>query len=219
MIYSNKRIITAGPNGTIKDYQYPQELIEQSEEGETNTDPAVFLGMLDDVCYRYFPDDTDMDEISAAQDKAIEFQKVSLTTEQMATLRAQPYMRMYKNDTRKLITQNVGDTMDLLSDVYKLSEFAIIAVSAMLADKAGIVAMSEETLQSYGQRGAAVLQAVNNGAVTLRAAYEDPAAMIADVMPRYNALQNIVRDSYINKMREFGVYPPESETADAEEEA
>lgn len=215
MIYSNKRIIIPGPYGTIKDYQFSQDLITQSEEGETKTDPAVFLGMLDDVCYRYFPDDTDMTEITAAQDEAIEFQQASLTTEQMAAIRAQPYMRMYKTNTRKLIEQNVGDTMDLISDVYKLSEFAIIAVSAMLADKGGLITMSDETLQAYAQRGAAVLQAVNSGKVTLRSDYEDPAEMIASVIPKYSALQDIVRDNYISQMREFGVYPSE-ESAEAE---
>lgn len=110
-----------------------------------------------------------------------------------------------KRDARKNIEAQVGDTLDIIADLGQLIEFAIIAVSALWADKAGLIKLDEDTIKSYGQRGAAVMSFVANSELVLRSSFEDPAKMISTLMPRYSLTQQLVRDLYINPVKQLGL--------------
>lgn len=231
MIYSNVRIVTIGPEGTVKDYSFnpPKEEQPTPEQGNTEqgteqaadasermataaaessasvTDPALILGQVNGRVYRYFPDDFDMTQVGP-QDPDIDFkQEAALSEEVRLALRAQARAKFLKRDARKQIEAQVGDTMDVIADLGQLVEFAIIAVSALWAGKAGLVELDEPTIKNYGTRGAAVLNFVSGGDLILRSSFEDPAKMISTIMPRYSKVQAIVRDSYIEPLKRLGL--------------
>lgn len=95
--------------------------------------------------------------------------------------------------------------LDIVADIGQLVEFAVIGVSALLADKAGVAPLSEHDLKNYGARSAAVLKAVASGDLMLRSSFETPQKMITTIMPRYSLIQKIVRDRYIEPLKELGL--------------
>lgn len=215
MIYSNSRIVEPGRLGTVKDYAFnppPEPDVATASLDPTETagpaeksDPAVFLGEVNGRVYRYFPDDFD---ISSAGEQApeIDFRpEPQLDEETRLALRAQRTCAFQKEQAREKIEMDVGDVLDLMADMGQLIEFAVIAVSALCADRSGAVPMSQETIKDYGLRGAAVLQAVSAGKLMLRSSYEAPEKMITTIMPRYSRVQEIVRDKYINLLKEWGL--------------
>lgn len=228
MIYCYKTITTTGRQGTTITYSPPlaadpesndQTAIttkttdgatSQAPDDTTNTvngvninDPSTYLGEINGVHYRHFPDDFDMSK--APQDKAIEFKPVTLTEEERLALRQQRTASFFKEHTRKLINAKVGDELDLLADMGQLTEFAIIAVSTLWADRAGLVKLDDSMVKTYGERGAAVLNAVATGELTLRSSFETPAKMITTILPRYALIQDIVRDEYTEPLKKIGL--------------
>lgn len=222
MIYSNLLTTTKGPEGTTKDYRYnpprpePEEVAKStpSLDAADNTaqvatapqsDPSLLLGEVGDRVYRYFPDDFDIAQ-AGEQDPEIDFKKEdSLPNDIRLALRQQAYAKFLKRDARKQIEAQVGDTMDVIADMGQLVEFAIIAVSALWAEKAGLAQLDEQTIKNYGQRGAAVLGFVTGGELVLRSSFEDPVNMIKTLLPRYSKIQSIVRDSYIVPLEQLGL--------------
>lgn len=219
MIYSNYKLVEQGRLGSIKDYSFnpPQATkepvsglsapTEQPEMAEpaNRSDPAIFLGEVNGRVYRYFPDDFDMSQIGD-QDPDIDFrQETELDESIRLALREQATCRFKKQEARDQIDSEVGDVLDLLADMGQLVEFAIIAVSAMCADRAGIIPLTDSTAKDYGLRGAAVLKAVADGQLMLRSSFETPEKMITTIMPRYSLVQKIVRDRYINPLKELGL--------------
>lgn len=178
---------------------------EAADDTAPVTDPSEFLGIVDGRAYRWFPDEFDMTKVGE-QDPDIDFkQEVDLPEATRLALREQPRAKFHKREARKLIEEQVGDVLDLLADMGQLVEFAIIAASAYWADKAGLVPADENTIQSYGARGAAVLGFVSEGNLVLRSSFEAPEKMITTIMPRYSKVQAIVRDEYINPLKRFGL--------------
>lgn len=183
----------------------PVTTSEEADESVPVTDPSEFLGIVDGRAYRWFPDEFDMTKVGE-QDPELDFkQETELSEATRLALREQARAKFHKRVARKLIEEQVGDVLDLLADMGQLVEFAIIAVSALWADKAGLVPADEDTTQSYGTRGAAVLGFVNEGNLVLRSSFESPEKMITTIMPRYSKVQAIVRDEYINPLKRFGL--------------
>lgn len=140
------------------------------------------------------------------QDSEIDFRKEEQLSEDVRlSLRAQRTCLFQKEQARAKIELDVGDVLDIIADMGQLIEFSVIAASALCADKAGIVPMSKETTQDYGARGAAVLKAIADGNLMLRASFETPEKMITTIMPRYSKVQEIVRDRYINLLKKWGL--------------
>lgn len=222
MIYSNLHTTTEGPEGTSKDFCYnpprakPEEVTKSTPSldatadsaestGKVQADPSIFLGEVDGRAYRYFPDDFDIAQ-AGEQDPEIDFKKEEdLSNDIRLQLRQQAYAKFLKRDARKNIEAQVGDTLDIIADLGQLIEFAIIAVSALWADKAGLAKLDEETIKNYGQRGAAVLGFVTEGDLVLRSSFEDPASMILTLLPRYSKVQQLVRDLYIEPVKRLGL--------------
>ena len=222
MIYSNLLTTTKGPEGTTKDFHYnpprpePEEVAKSTptQDAADNTaqvaaapqsDPSLLLGEVGDRVYRYFPDDFDIAQ-AGEQDPEIDFKKEdSLPNDVRLALRQQAYAKFLKRDARKQIEAQVGDTLDIIADLGQLIEFAIIAVSALWADKAGLAKLDEETIKNYGQRGAAVLGFVTEGDLVLRSSFEDPSSMILTLLPRYSLTQQLVRDLYIEPVKRLGL--------------
>lgn len=172
---------------------------------EIVADPSIFLGEVDGRAYRYFPDDFDIAQ-AGEQDPEIDFKKEEdLPNDVRLQLRQQAYAKFLKRDARKNIEEQVGDALDIIADLGQLIEFAIIAVSALWADKAGLVKLDDETIKNYGQRGASVLGFVSDGDLVLRSSYEDPTNMILTLLPRYSKVQQLVRDLYINPCKQLGL--------------
>ena len=216
MIYSYKTIVTTGRQGTTITYTPPfasdnppeqTAFLDSSTPLESainaNSDPSTYLGEINGVHYRHFSDDFDMSK--APQDKSIEFKQVTLTEAERLNLRQQRTALFLKEHTRKLIESQVGDELDLLADMGQLAEFAIISVSTLWAEKAGLVKLDDSTIKTYGERGAAVLQAVANGELTLRSSFEAPTKMITTILPRYTLIQDIVRDEYTEPLKNIGL--------------
>lgn len=222
MIYSNLLKRTEGPEGTTTDFCFnpqrakPEEVAKSTPSQDVATDspeaaaeivadPSIFLGEVGGRIYRYFPDDFDIAQ-AGEQDPEIDFKKEdSLPNDVRLALRQQAYAKFLKRDARKQIEAQVGDTMDVIADMGQLVEFAIIAVSALWAEKAGLAQLDEQTIKNYGQRGAAVLGFVSGGELVLRSSFEDPVNMIKTLLPRYSKIQSIVRDSYIVPLEQLGL--------------
>ncbi len=163
------------------------------------------MGEHNGRAYRYFPDDYDMTQVGD-QDPDLDFKREEkLDEETRLSLRAQRTCAYKKEQARETIELDVGDVLDLLADLGQLIEFSVIAVSALCADKAGLVPMDESTSKDYGLRGAAVLQAVASGKLMLRSSFETPEKMITTIMPRYSRVQEIVRDKYIDPLKKLGL--------------
>lgn len=216
MIYSNKKLVTPGRLGTTKDYKFDASLmhtnteaeiaVEGAEEVESVKDPATYLGEVDGRSYWSFPDLQDMTPIEAMQDAEIDFRKeTDLSNDIKLALRTQTTCLFMKQQARKAIEGTVGDTLDQLAITGQLVEFAVFGVCALMADKAGLVPMDEETKQAYGQRGAAIMQYAESGKLLLRASFESPEKMIKEILPKYSAMQTIVRDKYILPVKELGL--------------
>lgn len=218
MIYSNKKLVTTGRLGTTKDYKFDASLIQPvaktktktkakaSEETEQAKDPATYLGEVGGRSYWSFPDLQDMTQIEAMQDSEIDFHKeLDLSNDIKQALRTQTTCMFMKQQARKEIEATVGDPLDQLAVTGQLVEFAVFGVCALMADKAGLVPMTEEAKQSYGQRGAAVMQYAESGELLLRASFESPEKMIKEILPKYSAMQKIVRDKYILPVKQLGL--------------
>lgn len=207
MIYSNKLVVSKGRDGSTLDYVFKPPKTTDSDDNSTalTSDPAVYLGEVDGRKYRYFPDGLDIANVGE-QSTAIDFKlETSLPEDVRISLRAQATCAFKKEAAREEITLKVGDVLDLLADTSQLVEFAIIAVSALWADKAGLAPLSEQMIKDYGERGAAVMQAVARGDLMLRSSFETPEKMITTIMPRYSQVQQIVRDRYILPLKELGL--------------
>lgn len=130
--------------------------------------------------------------------------KAELSTEEKAYFLQHGTLTQYKNNVRQAIERSVGDDKDLLADQSKLIEFAIVGLCAMLADYTGVQPMDEETKQVYGARAKAVLDAISNGSLKLRASFVDPNSTILEVLPRWSKVQECV-ESYIENKRQLGL--------------
>lgn len=206
MIYSNIKLITKGALGTIKDFSFnPPKPKDDSEHDSSITDPSVYLGTINGRSYRYFPDDFDI-TLAGEQLLEIDFKKEeNLSNDIKLELRAQAQAAFKKRIARKKIEMEVGDVLDLIADMGQLVEFAVVAVCALWGDKSGKIQLPAETIQDYGERGALVWNALNSGKITLRSSFEEPEKMISTIMPRYSRVQQIVRDTYINPLKDLGI--------------
>ena len=221
MICSNLLIVTKGRLGTTKDYRFNPPQTESTEETQIEPtldaatataapdqqaqDPAIFLGKYGDRVYRYFPEGTDLETLGA-QDPAIDFrQEASLEEPVRLSLRAQRTCAFKKDLARQRIELDVGDVLDIISDLGQIVEFAVFAVCKLFADKSGAVTLTEEEIKAYGERSAAVLAGVKSGDLLLRSTFEAPEKMITTIMPRYSRIQQIVRDYYIKPLEELGL--------------
>lgn len=210
MIYSNKKIVIEGRDGCIKDYVFrPTTQVNTASNNEQEpsqkADPALLLGEVDGRMYRYFPDDFDINQ-AGEQYPEIDFKKEdNLAPEIKLALRSLPFARNMKDNARQLIEANIGDPLDLLAQLGFLVETAVVSSCVVIGMASGKYQPTEEQLGKYGERALAVLQAIQSGVLTLRSDFEKPEEMITKIIPAYSELQKIVRDHYVNPMKDLGL--------------
>lgn len=198
MIYSYKPQVTPGPYGTVITYQY-----NPAEDVEDKTDPAVRLGKVNDREYISVPDSYELADLGA-QPEEIDFKQDTITPEILAELKKQRFFKAKQEITRAFLKQNGLDEFDLLDVLLQLAEFCTVAVSALMADKAGLVTLEGETLQKYGARAAGVLQLIQTDYLTIRGATETPKDMMTSIAPVYNKITEIFDRYYVKPLQEAG---------------
>ena len=219
MIYSNKRIVTPGRQGTTKDYFYRPWLAEAAPAAKAKTrskkapetpsapahDPGIVLGEINGRVYRAFPEDFDI-RLAGPQLPEIDFRAENdLGNEIKAQLRDQSYVQFLKQATRDVIGRTVGDPDDQRADQGKLTEFAVYGVCLLLGHISGLRPLSEEDKTTYGGRAVKIIEAVESGALVLRASFDDPEKMITEILPRYSKTQTIVNEQYIQPLKDLGL--------------
>lgn len=193
--YTFKKVLIEGPAGTVLDFRRNTE----NSEG----DGSFYLGYTGGLHYVSAPDDYE----PAPQDPLIEFTELETAPDDSIklALRKGHAVTAIKKSAREKIESEVGDILDLLADTSSLTEFAVIACCALLARQAGSPLVTDEMMKTYADRALEVLTAVGSGTVTIRGSFEEPDAVISRIMPRYTRVQQIVRDDYVNRLREMGL--------------
>lgn len=210
MIYSNLRLVTQGRQGTVKDYVYQPaaalpEKTRSKTENKDMADPGIILGEVNGRIYRSFPDDFDI-SLAGPQMPEIDFKaEPDLSNEVKAALRTQFRVQFMKQQTRDAISSTIGDPDDQRADQGKLTEFAVFGVCLLLGHISGLRPLSEKDKATYGGRAVKIIEAVESGALILRASFDDPEKMITEILPRYSKTQALVNQLYIQPLKDLGL--------------
>lgn len=180
-IYSCLHADTSGPNGT--------QLRPKAAENET----LIRIGELNGRHYY-------AGLAATEQHTEIDLQTEAMSTEIDALIKQSQLANANKQVLRGKIEHQVGDLHDLLADQAKTIEFLFVLVSRMADDYLGGNAISPAKKAEYLSRVQAVTAALDANAVTLRGDFTNPDAMLAEVMGRTDAINNLVKTEYAEKI-------------------
>lgn len=184
MIYSYVPYIEEGPNGfTLRHRDENQEMTE--------------IGVIDSVVYVYSP-------TVSTQDERIGWSEVILDEPLKDKLRAGYKAKNHKQFARMKI-EEIGDVYDLLADAMKLIEFNMMLTARLAGDLWGTHPIDTTTKATYADRNGAFLDAVSTGGITLRGDFDDMNVLMNKLMSRYSHINTIVRDHYVDELREVGL--------------
>ena len=186
MIYSFTKYQETGPTGTTK-------TLRNTEDNE-----LVILGTVGSKTYVHVPSKVTVPE----QPQEINFQEDTITPEVREQLKKQPFTEMKKTLLRSKIEVEVGDIHDLLADCMKLIEFNTMLTTRLAADYFGSVPMDQATKDRYSMKVQTLLENVDNGNVQLRGNYDSVDGMFEKMMERYTYIQTIVKEQYIDLLKE-----------------
>lgn len=189
MIYSYKKFLIPGPNGT--------ELTFRQDDEQTCTE----IGTLDgSTYYVHVPDSTTIPE----QANEIELTEVELTDQVKNQLKKLRHIEIKKQALRDEI-EKIGDVYDLIADCMKMIEFTMMLTSRIAADYLETEVMDELTRQVYAQRNQAFLSAVDSGQLMIRGEYEDISSLQSRMMNRYSQINKLVKERYIDDLNHLGL--------------
>ena len=183
MIYRYKQYIEQGHNGVS---------INIKGEG------IKYIGKVGEWDYAYLPQ-------AVEQDARLQATIVELTPEERDELAKQRFADVRKHGARHIIDKEVGDIYDLMADVMRLLEFNIMLSTRLAGQIYGTNTIEPELLEQYKARNKAFLDAVDAGQIVLRSDFDDMDSIMARMFVRTSRINEIVRDQYINEMREMGL--------------
>lgn len=180
MIYKCKPVVEAGVNG----FTLHPKLNEED----------IRIGELDG--YVYFNSNA-----LAVQDERLIVEEVVLTEELREKLKA---LMPHKEFARMKIA-DIADIADLLADCMKLIEFNMMLTTRLAGDIYGTNPIPPEIKEAYKTRNKLFLDAVDAGTITLRGDFDNMDVVMARLLGRVSAINSIVRDSYVDKLKKAGL--------------
>lgn len=186
MIISCLHIDTTGPNG--------YSLRPKAIDGESLT----YIGEMNDR--HYYAGNLSLD----VQATDIDAQEETRTDEIEALIKQSNVVKMHKQQLRRDIEQEgLGDLADLLADQAKIIEMLYVMTARITADYLGGTPIQENHKPVYLARAEAVINAIDSGAITLRADFDDMDKILQDVMSKQSRVNQLVRDNYVTKVSEI----------------
>ena len=186
MIYKYKRYSEQSFNGTSVDIKGNQEVTPK------------YLGKIGEWDFAYLPQEVE-------QDARIQATIAELTPIERDELAKQRFADVRKHGARHLIDKEVGDIYDLMADAMKLLEFNIMLSTRLAGQIYETNTIPPEILERYKARNKAFLDAVDAGQITLRSEFDDMDLIMMRIFARTSRINEIVRDQYINEMKEIGL--------------
>lgn len=181
-------------------YRY-KKYIEHSHNGislDIRGESVKYLGKVGEWDFAYLPQEVE-------QDARIQATVVELTADERDELAKQRFADVRKHGARHLIDKEVGDIYDLMADTMKLLEFNIMLSTRLAGQIYETNTIPPEILEQYKARNKAFLDAVDAGQITLRSEFDDMNLIMMRMFARTSRINEIVRDQYINEMKEIGL--------------
>lgn len=113
--------------------------------------------------------------------------------------------KTYKNNARLLIEQNVGDDKDLVADLSKRLDILERGLVRLIAHVLGGTQMTEEYKSRYLNYAETLISLVESEAYVPRADLEDEEYLVAKLIERQNAIGQIVKTEYLDKLKNEGL--------------
>ncbi|MDT0499716.1 MULTISPECIES: hypothetical protein [unclassified Halomonas] len=124
------------------------------------------------------------------------------TTDELAAARLElPAVMRLKQAARRKIEREVGDLHEVVADQARQIEALTALLCRLTADQLGGTAMDVATRDRYLARAESVVAALDSGELTLRGDAEGTDDMLAKVVARANAINEIITAEYLPRRR------------------